>query len=106
MENKKQVFKDESVNYIVYGRRRFDAINGNTYHIVEIYKVDADKKETLLLRSSITYGYEDQYIVTAYELLKEKNYLCDGIEYRDFARWEKTHIVQFNVVDVRERLEL
>jgi len=49
---------------IITGRRWFESTNGNTYHSVTI---EIDGQETL--REPFRYGYGDQYMQTAQELL-------------------------------------
>jgi len=51
---------------IINGKRWFDKVNGNTYHSVS---VNVDGKE--IGRSGIHYGYGDQYIQTAHEILMD-----------------------------------
>lgn len=41
---------------------------GNTYHTVKVFVNDE------VLKSGITYGYENQYLQTAVQLLKDNGY--------------------------------
>lgn len=47
-------------------RRWFDEVNGNTYHSVRVFK---DGK--LILFRPCTYGYDEQCLETAVEMLEE-----------------------------------
>lgn len=54
----------------VEGRRWFDSINGNTYHSV---RVTTDQGHAL--QAGMAYGYGDQYMQSAYELLTDAGIL-------------------------------
>lgn len=59
---------------IIDGRKWWDKANGNTYHGVTVtikHKTGADT----VLTSGMRYGYGDQYIQTASELIIEAGYL-------------------------------
>lgn len=80
----------EPINSLtIYARKWFQKSAGNTYHKVTIF-VNGQK-----LESSITYGYDEQYLVTAAELLKENGFLlpCETFravrELRNFPHFEK-----------------
>lgn len=53
---------------VIRGRRWFQKLCGNTYHTVTVV-VNGH-----ILKSSIQYGYENQYLVTAADLLRENGY--------------------------------
>lgn len=61
----------------VEGRRWFDRTYGNTYHSVKVY---ADGETVGVV--GMSYGYGDQYLETAYELLQRKGVLpfAEGME--------------------------
>ena len=52
--------------YVFEVKRWFDKINGNTYHSVRVFK---DSK--LLGQENLTYGYEEQYLNTAHQILQK-----------------------------------
>jgi hypothetical protein len=54
-------------NVFVIGRRWFDRVNGNTYHTAEV-----EVNGIYVGKSRMTYGYGDQYLETAKEILLEK----------------------------------
>ena len=54
-------------NITILGRRWFQRSYGSTYHTVDVY-VDGEHIGT----SEEQYGYGDQYITTAFELLQSK----------------------------------
>ena len=53
----------------VWGKRWFQKSYGNTYHKVKVYV-----NNKLIGTSPITYGYGEQYLQTAKEILIEKGY--------------------------------
>jgi len=55
---------------VIIARRWFDKRWGNTYHSVEVY----DDNNKLIGKNPYEYGYGDQYLQTAHELLQEKRY--------------------------------
>jgi hypothetical protein len=61
---KQKLKKGDTVTVI--GRRWFDRVNGNTYHTAEV-----EVNGTTLGKSPMTYGYDDQYLETAKEILLE-----------------------------------
>jgi hypothetical protein len=61
----KQKLKDGD-NVLVIGRRWFDRVNGNTYHTAEV-----EVNGKFVGKSPMTYGYDEQYLQTAKEILLE-----------------------------------
>lgn len=59
-------------NIQVIGRRWFQKSFGNTYHSVQVF-VDGE----LIGYMPFAYGYGDQYMQSAYGVLKENGYLSD-----------------------------
>lgn len=53
---------------VIRGRRWFQKLYGNTYHTVTVV-VNGH-----ILKSGIQYGYGNQYLVTAADLLRENGY--------------------------------
>ena len=53
---------------VIRGRRWFQKLYGNTYHTVTVVV------NGRALKSSIQYGYGNQYLVTAVDLLRENGY--------------------------------
>lgn len=53
---------------VIRGRRWFQKLYGNTYHTVTVVV------NGRILKSSIQYGYGNQYLVTAVDLLRENGY--------------------------------
>jgi antirestriction protein len=62
-------------NVFIIGRRWFDRANGNTYHTAEV-KVN----DKFVGKSRMTYGYEEQYVQTAKEILLESYDLPRGMK--------------------------
>lgn len=52
----------------IEAKRWFQRSYGNTYHTVKVFVNDE------VLKSGITYGYENQYLQTAVQLLKDNGY--------------------------------
>lgn len=52
----------------IEAKRWFQRSYGNTYHTVKVFVNDE------VLKSGITYGYENQYLQTAMQLLKDNGY--------------------------------
>ena len=63
---KKPTLKKGDVVFVV-GRRWFDRVNGNTYHTSEV-----EVNGKYVGKSRMTYGYGDNYLETAKEILLEK----------------------------------
>jgi hypothetical protein len=57
----------------VIGRRWFDRVYGNTYHVVDVY---VNNKH--VGSSPITYGYDDAYKQTARDILVSKGFLKES----------------------------
>lgn len=51
---------------VIEAKRWFDKVNGNTYHSVNVY-VNGE----FIGRVPYTYGYEEQYLQTAFEILQD-----------------------------------
>lgn len=70
---KKSTLKKGDV-VLVVGRRWFDRANGNTYHTAEVFVNDK-----YVGKSRMTYGYDEQYIQTAKEILLDSYELPKGM---------------------------
>ena len=90
---------------IIDARRWFDRTYGNTYHSVTV-TVKHARKEDLVLRCDYAYGYGEQYLQTAHELLHQAGYF--GPEYWDFCDAMRNDRKKFHVtcVDVQRKKEL
>ena len=78
---KKQTLK-KGDNVFVVGRRWFDRANGNTYHTAEV-EVNGE----YVGKSRMTYGYGDNYLETAKEILLEKYNFPKGMTERS-SLWQ------------------
>lgn len=65
---------------IIDGRKWFDKVNGNTYHGVTV-TIKHTKGDDVVLNSDRVYGYGEQYIQTAVELIQKAGY-CLGLPTR------------------------
>ena len=90
---------------IIDARRWFDRINGNTYHSVTVTVKHARKDDVVLTRD-YEYGYGEQYLQTAHELLSKEGYF--GPEYWDFRDAMRNDRKKFYVTctDVQRKKEL
>ena len=90
---------------IIDARRWFDRTYGNTYHSVTV-TVKHARKEDLVLRCGFAYGYDQQYLQTAHELLHKAGYF--GPEYREFtdSTWFDRRKFHVTCVDVQRKKEL
>ena len=87
---------------IVFGRRWFQKTNGNTYHSAEII-VDGKPVHKI----EYEYGYDQQYLYTAFNWLKSEGYLNIGTHESPHAWAERTGInLVCNVVDVARKKDL
>ena len=90
---------------IIDARRWFDRTYGNTYHSVTV-TVKHARKDDLVLRCDFAYGYGEQYLQTAHELLHQAGYF--GPEYRELRDSTRYEHKKFHVtcVDVQRKKEL
>jgi len=99
-------------NITISARRWFDKINGNTYHSVDVY---ANGEH--IGQEPFRYGYGEQYLDTAHEILqkagiykKTDERLKSGMDkdYYDFLMDKREHRDKFVVVvsDVARRKDL
>jgi len=63
------------VKFIVETQRWFDKVNGNTYHAVQIINA---KTGATIYKSGFTYGYGDQYRMTAIDALVKRKLLKES----------------------------
>ena len=66
---------------VIIGRKWRDKINGNTYHSAEVIIFTSDDIRSY--KSGLTYGYGEQYLETAHQLLVDLGWLKD-----DKMMWE------------------
>ena len=86
-------------------RRWFDRTYGNTYHSVTV-TVKHARKDDLVLRCDYTYGYGEQYLQTAHELLYQVGYFGpDYWEFRDAMRNDRGKFY-VTCTDVQQKKEL
>lgn len=65
--------------FIIIVGRRWQDVNGNTYHTAEIIGQDVQ------LKTDITYGYGGQYLTSAEEILQEYNDTLKNYNYKYLA---------------------
>lgn len=80
------------VNHIL-GKRWFESTNGNTYHTTTLFYGDGSQTT-----SPITYGYDDQYLQTAFEMM--------GLPYGGTLELRERKGITWNVVDVSRKKDL
>lgn len=87
--------------FSISGKRWFDKTHGNTYHSVEVSKLNKDKNEFEEVgKEDFVYGYDDAYKQTAFKIAQKNGYKGD---YSDFIR-DKSN--SFNVYDVKRKRDL
>lgn len=74
--------REKTQNIMVFGKRWFDRVNGNTY-----YSVDAYVNGKHVGRIDYGYGYGDEYLQAATSMLARKGYL-PGIETYQYGGME------------------
>jgi antirestriction protein len=96
---KKPTLKKGDVVFVV-GRRWFDRVNGNTYHTAEV-EVNGE----YVGKSRMTYGYGDNYLETAKEILLEKYNFPKGMTERSslFQLREYGVVLNKSVIDGLKR---
>lgn len=81
----------------IEGKRWFQRSYGNTYHVVRVVV----NNEVLI--SEITYGYENAYLQSAAQLLKENNY---DIPKNNSEAYSKMAHSEHSVIDVKRKKDL
>jgi hypothetical protein len=66
--------------YILIGRKWFDKTYGNTYHTVNVYNGNVH-----LYHSPVQYGYGEQWLQTAFKILKSHNRFRQCKTYWEFC---------------------
>lgn len=85
----------------INGCRWFEARHGNTYHGVKVHiYYDGESLPSRTYKSEITYGYEQQYVETAVELL------VDSFTVPDTFNVYRSDIVTYQAIDVNKEKEL
>lgn len=93
-------------------KRWFEKTNGNTYHSVVVYEVSGQGtgfKEYEVGREPFRYGYGEQYLQTAFDILKKANLLPASVKtYTNFLQYKRDHRDLFvvNVADVSRKKDL
>jgi len=89
----------------VSARRWFQKSYGNTYHKVKVYVNDE-----LIGTSPITYGYGEQYLQTAKDILIKKGYFPRALKNDTgslYSFFKKRKIIFYNTIwDVRREKDL
>ena len=91
----------------IIARRWFDKINGNTYHSVEVYV-----NNQIIGSEDYTYGYGEQYLQTAHEILMDKGYFPktddNKEDYYKFMQFRREHPERFliSVTDMARKKDL
>ena len=85
----------------IEGRRWFQKTYGNTYHTVRIW---TDGKD--VITSEKRYGYGDQYLQTAYEMMEEAGLIPVGTPYGGTRYLREELGASYSVVDVAREKDL
>ena len=103
MTEKENIGKIKDNNhYQIIGRRWFDSKWGNTYHSVQVFV-----NNQLVGEEPYAYGYDDQYIQTAFEILQEHGYFADKsyYDFNDDRRYNRDRFL-ITVSDVKRKRDL
>lgn len=84
--NKMALAQRKQKRFVVNARKWFDKTYGNTYHAVEV----TDLKTGKVMKSQRRYGYGNQYMQTADELIKS-----NGL--RSKLNWDNSVVVENQV---------
>ena len=85
---------------VIRGRRWFQKLYGNTYHTVTVV-VNGH-----ILKSSIQYGYGNQYLVAAADLLRENGYDIPENNIESLRTLKELSKNDYKVVDVSRKKDL
>lgn len=83
----------------IVGRKWFQTTYGNTYHSVMVY-VNDEK-----LTKDFEYGYGNQYVQTAHDLLKKNGYDVPE-NYNDFMKMLRDTGSTYHAYDVKRKRDL
>lgn len=85
---------------VIRGRRWFQKLYGNTYHTVTVVV------NGRALKSSIQYGYGNQYLVTATDLLRENGYDIPENTMEALRMLKDLSENDYEVIDVKRKKDL
>lgn len=85
----------------IVGRRWFQRTAGNTYHSVEVW-ANGER----VFRCPFAYGYDDQYLQTAYEWMQANGYANPGERYGGTLQLREKLGATWTVSDVARKGDL
>lgn len=111
MRNPKTTMKPKTpkFHFSIVAKKWFQSTYGNTYHSVSVFKVSGTGtkyKKELVGRVPFAYGYGEQYLQTAHEILQKAGYyptthrtLTSGMasDYLNFLKDKREHPEKFSV---------
>ena len=68
------------IKYVIHAKKWRDKPNGNTYHATTILNT----QNNLMISSPMTYGYGDQFIQSASEVMVEKKWIDKPLKSLDY----------------------
>lgn len=92
-------------HYRIYGRLWFNKRTGNTYHTATVSYLDDSKREVVLYKSDITYGYEDHFKQTVSSLFFNVPVLRE-FHSKDFFKAVVLQNVEFIKMNVKRKKDL
>mgnify|MGYP001170903924 FL=1 len=86
------------IKYVIHSKKWRDHINGNTYHAVRILNT----QNNLMIATPFQYGYGEQFIQSASEVMLENNWIKEKLKGIDF---QEIHIIDQDDCKKKEVLE-
>jgi len=80
--NNKNNKGETMINYVIHAKKWRDKTNGNTYHSTTILNT----QNNLMISSPFTYGYGDQFIQSASDIMVKEKWIdkpLKGLDYQN-----------------------
>ena len=74
------------IKFVIHSKKWFDKVNGNTYHAVRILNT----QNNLMIAAPFQYGYGEQFIQSASEVMLKNNWIKEKLKGIDF---QEIHII-------------
>lgn len=77
------------IKYVIHAKKWRDRVNGNTYHAVRVLET----KHHELISSDFCYGYSDQFMETARELMIKRGWLNSENKRFSVEDYNQIHVI-------------
>jgi len=74
------------IKFVIHSKKWHDKINGNTYHAVNVLNT----QNNLMIASSFRYGYSNQFLQSASEIMIKNKWINKPLKSLDF---QEIHII-------------